>query len=373
MESFSPQKKEKVIVVALALKSFQINIFDLKEELIELEGLVLAAGGEIVGSLIYRPAKWQPSTLIGKGKIDEIKEMIHNTEADLLIIDHSLTGVQARNLQKILDIPVLDRAQIILDIFASRAQTYEGKLQVELAQKLDQLPRMVGAWLGSLSRQGGGIGAKGPGEKAIEKDRRQIHQRVKLIREKLAQVEKSRSVNRSKRKKQQIPNIALIGYTNSGKSTLLNSLAKSTVVTKDQVFATLDPTSRKVYIKDIGSVIITDTVGFIKKLPPKLIEAFKATLEETSHADVLLHVIDISNKNFESHIKVVDDLIKEFSWQDKPVIYVFNKIDNASIKSRLTVKQSPRIFISALKEEGLQDLKKFIKKFVSLKEIAIKD
>ncbi len=295
---------------------------------------------------------------MGSGKVEEIKHMIKETECNVVIVDHSLSGVQGRNLEKAFEVRVMDRNQVIVDIFAQRAKTYEGKLQVELAQMLDQLPRMVGAWLGSLSRQGGGIGTKGPGETALESDRRRIRERVKAIRKKLEGVRNQRKQHRSLRRKQKIPTFAMIGYTNSGKSSLLNQMTGSQVMAKNQMFATLDPTTRKVYLPEAGPAVVTDTVGFIRKLPPHLIEAFKATLEESEDADILLHVVDLSSPSMDQQIKVVDDLITEFGWNKKPVIYVFNKIDIAPFEKQFQVKAFPRVMVSALTGEGLDKLRK---------------
>jgi GTP-binding protein HflX len=254
----------------------------------------------------------------------------------------------------------LDRNQLILDIFAQRAQTFEGKLQVELAQLLDQLPRMVDAWLGSLSRQGGGIGTRGPGETALENDRRRIRDRVTLIRKKLEGVRKNRAQYRTSRKRHEVPSFALIGYTNSGKSSLLNRLTGSQVLAKNQVFATLDPTTRKVFLQDGPPAVVTDTVGFIRKLPTQLIEAFKATLEESTEADVLLHIIDLSSPNMTRQMEVVDALIKEFNWEDKKIIHVFNKMDAAGPEKQFQVREFPRVFVSALTGQGIEQLKKMM-------------
>src|SRR6185312_3010857 len=256
--------------------------------------------------------QYNSATLAGTGKVQEIRETAEESAATVVIVDHHLSGVQGRNLQEQLGVTVLDRNQVIVDIFAQRAKTHEGKLQVELAQMLDQLPRMVGAWMGSLSRQGGGIGTRGPGETALENDRRRIRERVKAIRKQLEGVRRHRQQHRALRKRMNVPTFALIGYTNTGKSTLLNQLTNSNVEVKNQVFATLDPTTRKVFLPEVGDALVTDTVGFIRKLPAHLIEAFKATLEESSEAEVLLHVIDMSSPNMEHQVRVVDDLIREF-------------------------------------------------------------
>lgn len=319
-----------------------------------------AAGGEVVGSCIQTLAQWNPATLIGSGKVSEIKEMVEELKANVVILDHHLSGVQTRNLETEIKTRVLDRNQLILDIFAQRAQTYEGKLQVELAQLLDQMPRMVDAWMGSLSRQGGGIGTRGPGETAIENDRRRIRERVSMIRKKLEGVRKNRAQYRSSRKRHEIPSFALIGYTNSGKSSLLNRLTGSQVLAKNQVFATLDPTTRKIFLPEGPPAVVTDTVGFIRKLPPQLIEAFKATLEESAEADVLLHVVDLSSPNMIRQVEVVSELIKEFKWDEKKIIHVFNKVDVAPVERQFQVKDYPRVFVSALTGQGFDQLKKLM-------------
>lgn len=346
----------RAIVVGVGLKSDSFP--EIKESLAELEDLVIAWGGEVVGNVVQILAAYNPATLIGSGKVQEIKDMVEEAAATVIIVDHELTGVQGRNLRQDLGVEVLDRNQVIVDIFAHRAKTHEGKLQVELAQMLDQLPRMVGAWLGSLSRQGGGIGTRGPGETALENDRRRIKERVKAIRKQLEGVRKHRQQHRALRKKQKIPTFALIGYTNAGKSTLLNHLTGSQVEVKDQVFATLDPTTRKVFLPEVGDAVATDTVGFMRKLPAHLIEAFKATLEESGEADILLHVIDLSSPQMDQQIRVVDDLIREFGWEKKPIIYVFNKVDQAPFEKQFAVKAFPRVLVSALKGEGIDKLLK---------------
>lgn len=348
-------KQEKVITVGVGLKSTSLQT--IKEDLSELSELVDAAGGEIVASTTQTVKAWSPATLIGKGKIKEIQTTIKETEADLVVFDHTLSGVQSRNLETELQKPILDRNQLILDIFAQRARTFEGKLQVELAQMLDQMPRMVGAWHGSLSRLGGGIGTRGPGEKAIEIDRRRAREKIQKIRKQLQEVRQQRKLQRSSRQKKRIPSFSLIGYTNAGKSSLLNQLTGANIFTKDQVFATLDPTTRQIFLNDSTQGLITDTVGFIRKLPTKLIEAFKATLEESGEADILLHVVDLSSPQLEKQMETVEQLIKEFEWDKKPLIHVFNKIDMASPDAPFKVKEHPRVFISCKTQEGLDELK----------------
>ncbi|MDZ4081923.1 MAG: GTPase HflX, partial [Bdellovibrionales bacterium] len=279
------------------------NFIELKESLIELEELATSAGGEVVGSVTQVLPQFNSATLIGSGKVQEIAELVRESQASVVAVDRHLSGVQIRNLESEWKVRVVDRSQVILDIFAQRAQTYEGKLQVELAQMLDQLPRMVDAWMGSLSRQGGGIGTRGPGESALEMDRRRIRERVKQIKKQLENVSSHRAQHRASRRRNRIPSFALIGYTNSGKSTLINCLTQSNVLAKDLLFATLDPTTRKVFLPDAPPAVVTDTVGFIRKLPTNLIEAFKATLEESADADILIHVVDLSSPQMSTQVE----------------------------------------------------------------------
>jgi GTP-binding protein HflX len=347
--------RDRTILVGVGLKPE--SPMSLRESLAELSELIDAAGGETVGQLVQSLESWNPATLMGSGKVDEIREMVRDTKATMVAVDHQLSGVQQRNLNQALGVDVVDRTQVILDIFAQRARTHEGKLQVELAQLLDRSSRMVGGWLGSLSRQGGGIGTRGPGEKAIETDRRVIRDRITRIRRDLEEVRQHRSLHRSNRRSQKVPSFALIGYTNAGKSTLLNNLTKSDVFSENQLFATLDPTTRKVFLPDSPPAVVTDTVGFIRKLPTNLIEAFKATLEESEEADVLLHVVDLSSRQWKQQMEVVQKLIEEFQWTNKPIVHVFNKMDTASPERKFQVKESPRIFASALTGEGIDNLK----------------
>lgn len=355
MNSSRIANSDRAIVIGVGLKSEATS--EVKENLLELEELVRAAGGEVVGSLVQILAHWNPATLIGSGKVEEVQEMVSSAGATLVVVDHQLSGVQARNLQELVAVRVLDRNQLILDIFAQRAQTFEGKLQVELAQILDQLPRMVDAWMGSLSRQGGGIGTRGPGETALEIDRRRIRERAAQIRKKLEMVKKNRAQHRQSRRRHEIPSFALIGYTNSGKSSLLNRLTGAQVIVQNMIFATLDPTTRKVFLPDGPPAVVTDTVGFIRKLPPQLIEAFKATLEESAEADVLLHVIDLASPNLQRQMEVVNELIREFGWTEKPILHVFNKVDIAPMSAQFQVKAWPRIFVSAQTGQGITQLK----------------
>lgn len=354
---------DRAIVIGVGLKTEPTS--EIKENLLELQELVGAAGGEVVGSVVQTLQQWNPATLIGSGKVDEIKQMVEESGANIVVVDHQLSGVQARNLSQAIGCKILDRNQLILDIFALRAQTYEGKLQVELAQMLDQLPRMIDAWMGSLSRLGGGIGTRGPGETALEQDRRRIRERVSMIKKKLDGVRKNRAQHRSSRRRHETPSFALIGYTNSGKSSLLNRLTGAQVLAKNQVFATLDPTTRKIFLPEGPPAVVTDTVGFIRKLPTQLIEAFKATLEESAEADVLIHVIDLSSPNMQRQIETVEDLIKEFQWEDKKIIHVFNKVDVAPLERQFQVRHYPRVFVSALTGQGVEQLKKMMAESVN--------
>lgn len=339
------------------------------DSLAELMELADTAGAEVVGSLSQLLDKLNPSTLIGSGKVQEVKDLVESTEANLVIVDHQLSGQQTVKLEKIVKVPVIDRTQLILDIFAQRAKSHEGKIQVELAQMLDQLPRMVGAWMGSLSRQGGGIGTRGPGETALEMDRRRIRKRLEVIRKQLKEVEKRRAQHRYARKRNQVPSYALIGYTNAGKSSLLNRLTKSEIYAKDQLFATLDPTTRKIVLQEGQKAVLTDTVGFIRRLPTKLIEAFKATLEESGDADILLHIIDASSESMDRHIEVVEELVKEFKWDDKPMIYVFNKVDQMPQSMATRLNRFPRVLVSAKEGTGIDQLRE--KMFESLQQLQV--
>ena len=333
----------------------------------ELKELGRSANLRSIGMSYQVIKKPHPAFFIGKGKIEELKETLapylqnplKEKALPIVVFNCSLSGVQIRNLEKDLKVMVIDRNQLILDIFAQRARTYEGKLQVELARALDELPRLSGAWLSSLSRQGGGIGTRGPGEKAIEKDRRQIKLRAKQIRKKLEKIQKVRKGHRALRKKNHIPTIALIGYTNSGKSTLLNTLSRnSTIPTKNLPFMTLDPTVRKVHLGFSKNILITDTVGFIQDLSPHLIEAFKATLEESASADILLNVIDLSSPLMKEQMQTVQKLITEFGWDQKPCIHVYNKMDIAPKDKMFQTDSSyPKVAISAIKGTGLDTLK----------------
>ena len=360
-------KKGQTAILLSAVKNAKSA--ELKENLEELIELAVAVDLHPIYKLTQNLRQIDSAFLIGSGKRKELEEKVEQLKPNYVIFDHNLTGVQTRNLEKLLKVTVLDRTQLILEIFASRANSHEGKLQVELAQLMDQMPRMIGAWLGSLSRQGGASAVKGPGEKALETDRRQAQNRIQKIKEKLEKVKKNRTQHRQMRMKKKIPSFALIGYTNSGKSTLLNRLTKSNTAVKDQAFMTLDPKTRKLFIPGANSpAVITDTVGFIRRLPPHLISAFKATLEESASADVILHIVDSAHPKRNQHIEVVDNLIEEFKWSEKPILYIFNKADLLSLEDRLLLKQSENmVWVSARTSWNipalLDKMKKIIQQF----------
>ena len=357
----SNPKSNSRATLAVGVGTFKDSLEEIKSNLFELEELIYSLDWDLVGSTYQRIERKNPKMLIGQGKLEEIKKLIKETHAKIIVFDHPLTGSQNRNLSKELGhIIIADRSQVIIDIFAQRAKTKEGKLQVELARLLDELPRMVGGWHGSLSRLGGGIGTRGPGESALEMDRRTIRNRIGILRKKLKDFETHRRESKKKRKNG-IPKIALIGYTNAGKSTLMNTLTEAKTYAEDKLFATLDPLTRKIYAKELGEVVVTDTVGFINKIPTHLIEAFKTTLEESSDADLLLHVIDVSNPNYLNQIKKVEEIIESFGWEDKPMIHVYNKIDLLPTKKKLTFKKTPPFILSSATEGQPKDFWKIIK------------
>ena len=305
---------------------------DISYSMKELEGLAEAAGAEVLGHLTQKMERPNTATFIGKGKVEELAELVRNMGADMVVFNDELTGMQLRNLEDALDVRVIDRTILILDIFASRATSKEGKLQVELAQLQYRIPRLTGFGK-SLSRLGGGIGTRGPGEKKLETDRRHIERRMYDIKEELAQLTNTRNVQRAKREKSEIPVVALVGYTNSGKSALMNRLLsmtdkeEKTVFEKNMLFATLDTQQRNVTLENGRQFILIDTVGFVSKLPHSLVEAFKATLEEVNYADLLLHVVDSSYENHDFHIGVTNKVMKEIGAGNKEKLMVYNKID----------------------------------------------
>src|SRR5210317_2365701 len=294
-----------------------------KEYLDELEFLTYTAGGEVIKRFSQKMEMPNPKTFIGTGKIEDVQQFIKENDIGTAIFDDELSPAQERNISKILECKVLDRTNLILDIFAQRAQTSYARTQVELAQCEYLLPRLKGMWT-HLERQKGGIGMRGPGETEIETDRRIVRERIALLKEKIKTIDKQMAVQRGNRGK--MVRVALVGYTNVGKSTLMNVISKSEVFAENKLFATLDTTVRKVVVQNLP-FLLTDTVGFIRKLPTQLVESFKSTLDEVREADLLLHVVDISHPNFEEHISVVQNTLMELSSGDKPTILVFNKID----------------------------------------------
>lgn len=348
-----------------------------KEYLDELEFLTFTAGGEVVKRFTQKMDMPNPKTFIGSGKMQDVERFIKDNEVGTAIFDDELSPAQERNISKILDCKVLDRTNLILDIFAQRAQTSYARTQVELAQFEYLLPRLKGMWT-HLERQKGGIGMRGPGETEIETDRRIVRNRIALLKDKIKSIDKQMSVQRGNRGK--MVRIALVGYTNVGKSTLMNVISKSQVFAENKLFATLDTTVRKVVIKNLP-FLMSDTVGFIRKLPTQLVESFKSTLDEVREADLLLHVVDISHPNFEEHIESVNKILGEINAVDKPTIMVFNKIDaytpepfdeddliNVRTKINFSLQEwkntwmgktgSNALFISALNKENLEDFKK---------------
>ena len=333
---------------------------DTAESLLELEELTRTAGAVTVGSVMQSRESVHPATYLGKGKLEELKEMIYNLDATGVICDDELTPAQLNNLERELECKVMDRTMVILDIFAGRARTSEGKIQVELAQLKYRAARLVGM-RASLSRLGGGIGTRGPGEKKLEMDRRLIHQRIGQLKEQLEEVQRHRTLIRRQREKSRTKVAAIVGYTNAGKSTLLNALTGAGVLEEDQLFATLDPTTRVLDLPGKQQILLTDTVGFIRKLPHHLIEAFKSTLEEAKYADIILHVVDASNPRKETHMHVVYDTLKQLGVENKKVITLFNKQDLCLDKEQLRDFQADHVLnISARTGEGLEDVKEIL-------------
>ena len=324
-------KKERAVLAGLSAASMDEHERSTDISMEELAALVETAGGEAVAMLIQSRPTPEPRSFLGDGKVREMKELIEANDCDLAVFDNELSPSQMRVLSEDLGVKVLDRSGLILDIFAQRAQTREGQLQVELAQYKYLLPRLTGMWTHLVRQTASGgsspIGTRGPGETQLETDRRHIRRKIQKLEEELAAVRKVRGTQRRRREKNAMPVVALVGYTNAGKSTLLNCLTGSDIPANDRLFDTLDTTTRRLRIDESTEVLLSDTVGFIRKLPTHLIEAFKATLEELSYADVLLHVIDISNPEWEEQARVVDELIRQLGAEGTPCLRVFNKCD----------------------------------------------
>lgn len=364
------EEKYRAILVGLQRKE------DISYSMEELEGLAKADNTEVLGKIVQALDKPNSATLIGKGKVEEVAELAENMEADMVIFNDELTGMQLRNLEDAIGVRVIDRTILILDIFAARADSREGKLQVEMAQLKYRMPRLIGFGK-SLSRLGGGIGTRGPGEKKLETDRRHIERRMEDIKSELTQMKQNRKVQRSKREKSGIPIVALVGYTNSGKSALMNRLLtitdkeEKTVVEKDMLFATLDTQQRSVKLDTNHEFILIDTVGFVSKLPHSLVEAFKATLEEVLFADLLLHVVDAAYEENDFHIQVTNKVLEEIGASDKEKIMVFNKIDLAPEFST-QVPNMDNLFVSAKENINMDQLIEKVKEKIFSDKVTAK-
>ena len=352
-ENFTKDKLNRAVLVGLSAHSLTREENATEESMEELKDLLETAGGESVGMVLQQKDSPDPRTFIGQGKVDEVRQLVCTMGADMVIFDNALSPSQQRVLGEELKVGVLDRSALILDIFAQRARTREGRLQVELAQYKYLLPRLIGMW-SHLERQEGAIGTRGPGETQLETDRRHIRRKISKLEEELRDVRRVRATQRQRREKNEVPVVAIVGYTNAGKSTLLNKLTGSEIPANNRLFDTLDTTTRTLEISDTCTVLLSDTVGFIRKLPHHLVEAFKATLEELSFADLLLHVIDASNPEWREQAQVVDQLILELGAEQTPRIEVFNKCDKWT--GEIRPHGEDIVSISAKTGEGLDKL-----------------
>lgn len=349
------------------------SLWTVEDSLEELKQLADTAGATVIKKFIQKRPKPDPAFFIGRGKVQELALYAQQENIDLCIFDDELSPAQQRNIESVMGIRILDRTALILDIFAQRARTNEGKLQVELAQLQYTLPRIMGKGL-MLSRLGGGIGTRGPGETKLEVDRRRIRDRIAFIKEQIEKVKAVRSLHRSKRKKNKVFEVSLVGYTNAGKSTLLNTLTNSDIYAKDQLFATLDPTTRQLTLPNKQEIIITDTVGFIQRLPHQLIAAFRSTLEVVTEADLLVHVIDVSHELYKEQAAAVHEVLKEIGAETKPVITVYNKIDKLTPDSKLADRlalEEDTVCISAAKKLNLETLQQMIESHLKSKAVEV--
>lgn len=351
-----------------ALVGVDFGKSDFADSLEELSLLAQSAGVDPVVTITGKRASPDAAMFVGSGKADEIAQAIAEHRLDLVIFNHALSPAQQRNLERRLNINVVDRTSLILDIFAQRAKSHEGKVQVELAQLQHLATRLVRGWT-HLERQKGGIGLRGPGETQLETDRRLLGDRVKVLRQRLEKLHRQRETQRKARGRGQTFSVSLVGYTNAGKSTLFNALAKAGVYVADQLFATLDTTSRRIYLEDVGNVVISDTVGFVRELPHQLVAAFRATLEETIHADLLLHVVDASSSTRMEQIEQVNQVLKEIGADHIPQLLVWNKIDLAGLSPALErgeYDRITRVFVSARTGDGLVLLRQAISEFAKI-------
>ncbi len=361
------EQEERFVLVGVASNMSD----DTEESLAELEELATTAGATTVGKIIQNRETIHPGTYIGKGKIDEVRALALETGATGVVCDDELTPAQLKNLEDALQMKVLDRTVIILDIFANRASTKEGKIQVELAQLRYRSSRLIGL-RNSLSRLGGGIGTRGPGEKKLEMDRRIIKERISQLRRELNEVQQNRETSRSLRSKNMIPVVAIVGYTNAGKSTLLNHLTNAGVLEEDKLFATLDPTTRALALESGQQVLLTDTVGFIRKLPHHLIESFRSTLEEAKYADIILHVVDSSNPDAYSQMHIVYDTLNKLGIQDKVIITAFNKQDKLEAETIIKdFKADHTVKISAKTGADIDKLLAVIEKVLGERKVLL--
>lgn len=379
MKTIDKKQKENVLVVGVDFGDK--SDIDIDSSMVELKKLVEAVGGQVVCSIVQKKNRIDPAYFIGKGKAIEIKKNCQKKDIDTVIFNDELSGAQIRNLENMIERKIIDRTNLILDIFAKRATTREGKLQIELAQLNYMLPRLVG-YRDYLSREGGGIGTRGPGEQKLETDRRHILREINNIENELEDIERVRDIKRKRRINSNIPIVALVGYTNSGKSTLLNAIMKlgnnynseKQVFTYDMLFSTLDASFRKSILPNGQDFLVADTVGFVSKLPTHLVEAFKGTLEEVKYADLILHVVDASNKDLDIQIKTTLNILKELNVLDKPIITVYNKIDKIQLRNVTfkNISNQNKIFVSAKNGTNLDLLMQLIQEKLPYKYHKVK-